>query len=94
MTAPQVKQQVEELEKELAAVKEREKKALREKQAAEELEKIRAILTNLVKTYPDTAAGVQAHQMLNRPPFAGVPLFPLAEDPRVSPPIPPGLERK
>lgn len=64
LTAPQMKQRVDELERELAAAKLREQNAAREKAAAAEMEKVQAMLTKIASTYPDTASGAKARQLL------------------------------
>jgi septal ring factor EnvC (AmiA/AmiB activator) len=65
MTGPQVKQRVEELERELAAAKEQEAKAAREKAAADELANAKALLTKIATTYNGTDAGAKAQQTLD-----------------------------
>jgi hypothetical protein len=78
MTAVQVRQRVEELEKEVAAAREREQRSLREKKAADELEKIRAMLSNLASTYPETEAGAKARRAfeVTAPSLGSTPMVP------------------
>jgi RNA polymerase sigma factor (sigma-70 family) len=64
MTGSQVKQRIDELEREVAAVKERERQAAREKKAADELEKVRSALTEIASKYGETEAGRRASQAL------------------------------
>lgn len=62
LTPEQVAGRVGDLEKEVAAAKERTAKALREQTAAAELLKIKTMLTQLAGAYPDTDAGKKAQR--------------------------------
>lgn len=65
LTAVQVKQRVDALEKEVAEAKALTERAAREKQAAADLEKVRAALGQVASTYPDTEAGRKAQLALD-----------------------------
>jgi DNA mismatch repair protein MutH len=64
MTAPQVQQRIQELEQEVAAVRERERRAQQERSAAADLEKAKVLLAHVLNTYPGTAAAARAQQAL------------------------------
>jgi RNA polymerase sigma factor (sigma-70 family) len=66
LTPAQVSQRVQELEKEVAAAKERQQRSLREKRAADELEAVRAMLAKIAGAHNGTAAGAKAQQALQQ----------------------------
>lgn len=66
LTPAQVSQRVQELEKEVAAAKERQQRSLREKKAADELEAVRAMLAKIAGAHNGTAAGARAQQALRQ----------------------------
>jgi len=66
LTPAQVSQRVQELEKEVAAAKERQQRSLREKKAADELEAVRAMLAKIAGAHNGTAAGAKAQQALQQ----------------------------
>src|SRR5207253_7520735 len=66
LTPAQVSQRVQELEKEVAAAKERQQRSQREKKAADELEAVRAMLAKIAGAHNGTAAGAKAQQALQQ----------------------------
>jgi hypothetical protein len=62
----QMSQRVQELEKEVAAARERQQRSLREKKAADELEAVRAMLAKIAGAHNGTAAGARAQQALQQ----------------------------
>jgi DNA repair exonuclease SbcCD ATPase subunit len=64
LSAVQLKQRADELEKEVAAAKEKEQRLAREKSAADELEKAKAMLTKIASQYQGTAAAAKAHEAM------------------------------
>jgi len=94
LSAGQLKQRADELEKEVAAAKEKEQRLAREKSAVDELEKAKAILATLATQYQGTPAATKAAEALRLingegvlaipPPTVRAPnasLSPLSEDP-------------
>jgi RNA polymerase sigma factor (sigma-70 family) len=64
LSAQQLKQQIANVEKTLATLKEQKQKRLREQQSAADLEKARILLGEIVSRYPDTEAGSRARKAL------------------------------
>lgn len=65
LSREQLQQRAHELEKELAAAKEKALRLAREKRADDELEKAKAILLNVVKQHQGTKAALMANRALN-----------------------------